>query len=76
MYEDFLCIGFKGVAGAIQDHDGNPIFSPDQIRRRYGRELKKAGVLFGLKIRRGQKERYCAWFSELKRFFEERGELA
>jgi len=73
---DFLCIGFKGIAAEICDRDGNPVFSPDQIRRRYGQELKEAGVLFELKIRRGQKERYCCWFSKLKRFFEIRGELA
>ena len=72
---DFLCIGFKNISYAIRDQEGNPVFSPDQIRRRYGRELKEAGVLFELKIQRGQKERYCCWFSQLQRFFELRGAL-
>jgi len=72
MSDDFLCIGYEGMSRAIIDHNGERVFTPEQIRQRFGKELKEEGVLFKMQIGKGQVKKCCAWATSLKLFFEKK----
>ena len=72
---DFLCLGYEGMSDAIRNHKGKRVFTPEQIRRRFSKEMMECGVIFKMQIARGQRQNVCAWFSQLQRFFELRGRL-
>jgi len=75
MSEDFLCIAYEGMSDALRDHKGQRIFTPEQIRKRFSKEMKECGVIFKMQIGKGYVENCCAWYSKLKLFFEKRGTL-
>jgi hypothetical protein len=72
MSDDFLCIGYRAIAGAIKDHTGKSVFSIDQIKKRYAKELLADGKAFPMPINKGHRPQICAWFSDLKEFFKEK----
>lgn len=73
MSEDFLCIGYEGMSRAIIDHNGERVFSAEQIKQRFGKEMQETKISFKMQLRKGQVANVCAWFSEVKRFFQEKG---
>ena len=73
---DFICVGYKGMANAIRDDNGDTLFTAEQIRKRFSKEMMGAGVIFKMQISKGQREKCCCWFSELRRFFQLKGEVS
>lgn len=75
MSDDFLCIGYEGMSDAIRDHKGERVFSAEQIRQRFRKELKEEGVLLKMKLGKGQVKKCCAWYSRLQDFFEKKYQI-
>jgi len=75
MSDDFLCIGYEGMSRAIIDHNGERVFSPEQIRKRFKDDMKSQNVIFKMKIGKGYVQNWCAWFSDLKEYFQEKREI-
>lgn len=72
---DFICIGYEGMSDALRDHKGERLFTAEQIRQRFSKEMKEAGVIFKMKIKKGYVKNCCAWFSQLQAFFRIRGKI-
>jgi len=70
---DFLCVGYEGMSDAIRDHKGERVFTPEQIRQRFGEEMKELKVTFPFKIKKGYVENRCAWFSQLQGYMKAKG---
>jgi len=73
---DFLCLGYEGMSDALRDHKGERVFMPEQIRKRFSKEMMECGVIFKMQIAKGERERCCCWFSELRKYLRLKGRVS